>query len=79
MKIRRFSEETLNEGMRINTNYLMIPLGQEIPKDELIAELKRAIEEIESWNCDEVVSMDNYEWIPLWHDSFKRDKNVKTW
>lgn len=65
MKIKKFTD-SINEGMRINTNYLRLPLRQEIPTEILIAELEEAIEVIKSWECDEVVSMDDNEWIPLW-------------
>jgi hypothetical protein len=65
MKIKKFTDN-INEGMRVNTKYLMIPLGQEIPAETLIAELEETIQIIKSWECDEVVSMDNNEWIPLW-------------
>lgn len=48
MKIRKYSE-TLNEGLRTNTKYLLLPMGQHIKTEDLLDELRQTIVEIESW------------------------------
>ena len=67
-KIKKFEHFKLNEGLRFNSDYLSLDLG-EYNIDEILAEAKKLVNTLESWKKLNVSTIETYhtkEIIPNW-------------